>query len=262
MRDNDESFFVDFGSMPQENVTFQQLFEQALTTQQQKKWDDALVLYQNALDKGQNLISSEQASVIYYNMSTIASEKLDFLKAYVWSKKALSLDSHNHFASESLQQFTKKVELPQIAHQISTYQNVEKLSLFGSLDAWLGLSLVFLFLTLSLGFKNLLQQRKNQLALVENKSWAWKTYLALLFFCFTIAGTGFRWNHDRKVFAIITIDKTQIQTASGENKPVIYDAPSGLEVEVLQIQTDYAQVRYAGAFSGWVLKKNIEILSL
>ena len=36
----------------------------------------------------------------------------------------------------------------------------------------------------------------------------------------------------------------------------------GLEVEVLQSNKDYSQIKYPGAFAGWVPTKSIEILSI
>jgi tetratricopeptide (TPR) repeat protein len=261
VRDNAAPFFVDFGSMPQENVTFQQLFNQALAAQQQKNWDEALTLYRSALDNGLSTMHDPQASVIYHNMSTIAYEKSDFFNAYVWSKKAVSLDAYNRAASTSLEQYAKKVEIPQITHQISSFQNLENLVGLGSLDMWLVLSLILLFLTSKFTFGSILQKRKNRMAQLTSQGLNWKPLVSGILFVVAVTGATIRWNFEQKTFAIITAEKTSVQTASGENKPIIYEAQPGIEVEVLQIQQDYAQVRYPGAFSGWVLKKNIEILS-
>ena len=108
--------------MPQDSMTFQQqfpqLFQQGLTPQQEKKWDDAISKYKILLDQGHNAITNEQASVVYHNMAASAYGKSDFLNAYIWSKKAIVLNSNNSFSQNILEQVVKKYQPPQIPHQI------------------------------------------------------------------------------------------------------------------------------------------------
>lgn len=260
-RDNPKEVCVDFGSMPQENVSFQQLFDEALSAQQQKKSDEALKLYQEALDKGQSELNSAQASVIYHNLSTLAYEKSDFLHAYIWSKKALSLNPGNHLAQQSFEQYSKKFEVPKVAHQMTTSHNIQKILKPLPVDFWFVLSLIALFVSLRLFFIYLLQKRKNQIELVSVNSFAWKPLVSFFCLLLILTGTFLRWQSEQTLNAIITAENTGVQTAAGENKPVIFEAQPGTEVEVLQLTQDYVQVRYPGAFSGWVLKKNLEVLS-
>jgi tetratricopeptide (TPR) repeat protein len=247
--------------MPQENVSFQQLFDQALSAQQQKNGDEALKLYQETLDKSQSLLTSAQASVIYHNMSTLAFDKSDFLKAYIWSRKSLALDPSNRIAQQSLEQYSKKFEVPQVAHQISSFQNIQRVVNFVPIDLWFSFAVLFLFLTLNLFYKNFLQRKQSSIDHLSAKSFNWKPLLSFVLLIIFVAGAGLRWNLDQSTKALITTEKTAVQTAAGENKPVIFEAQSGIEVELLQLSGDYAQVRYPGAFSGWVAKKNIEILA-
>lgn len=247
--------------MPQENVSFQQLFDQALSAQQQKNGDEALKLYQESLDKGQSQLSDPQASVIYHNMSTLAFEKSDFLHAYVWSKKAITLDPSNRTAKKTLEIYSKKFETPMIAHQMSTSQNIQIVLEKIPSDLFFVLSLILLFTTLRLFYRYLIQRRQLQIEASTQKPVFWKSAVSFVLLFMFLLATGVRWHIDQISRAIITADKTGIQTAAGENKPVIYEAPVGTEVDVLQVVEDYAQVRYPGAFSGWVPKKNIEFLS-
>lgn len=264
-RDNLKQVRVDFGSMPQENVpknlTVQQLFDQALSAQQQKNSDEALRLYKEALDLGQNNQSVPQISVVYHNMSTIAFEKSDFLHAYTWSKKALALNPGNHMAQQAFSEYAKKFDPPTVARQISATQNLQKGLEKIPVDILFVLCLVLLFTTLHLFFKRILIQRKNQIEMKTESSSSWKIWSSFTALVFVLVLTGIRHDFDTQTRAII-MDKTGIQTAAGENKPIIYEAQSGLEVEVLQLSESYAQIRYPGAFSGWVPLKNLEILSL
>lgn len=251
--------------MPQnngtENLTAQQLFEQALSAQQQKNLDEALKLYQDVLDKGQDSLFSSQLSAIYHNMSTLAFEKSDFLHAYTWSKKALALDSGNHLAQKTFEHYAQKFEAPSVPHQMSTSQNFQKVLQKTSLDVFFVICLILMFATLHLFFKNILAKRKRLIETLPPPSFAWKPLVSFVLLVVFLALTSARWHLDQKITAIIVADKTGIQTAAGEDKPIIFEAPPGLEIEVLQFSDSYAQVRYPGAFSGWVPLKNIEILS-
>ncbi|MBC7420925.1 MAG: hypothetical protein H7328_09365 [Bdellovibrio sp.] len=263
VRDNREILFVDFGSMPQENnVTFSQLFEQGLASQQQKNWDAALDSYQQALDKGLKDMNPNQASAIYHNMSTVAFEKADFLKAYVWSKKAVALNPSNKIAGQSLEQHSKKFEVPQLAHQISSYENLKSALRLTSIDFLSILTLVLFSITLMFTFKNLILSKKNAVENLPRRGFSWVAFVLGLATFVTLFSTIILWNDELTLRGLIIADKTAVQTAPGENKPVIFEVQPGIEVEVIQSQADYVQVRYPGAFSGWIPKKSIEVLSI
>ena len=265
--------FVDFGSMPQESMTFQQqfpqLFQQGLAQQQGKRWDDAISKYKVILDQGQGALTHEQASVVYHNMAASAYEKSDFKNAYIWSKKATSLNSNNAFAQNLLQEVSKKFQPVQIPHQISMVESLQKVGLKNiSFDILLVGFLTFFSIALFLGLKIWLTRKKDQIE-SESLSKQKKQPLASWFsFAIVIAISGIflflaviKWSDLSIPKAIIAVDNTSVQTAAGGNQATIYDASVGLEVDVLKINSDFVQVRYPGAFSGWVAKKNLEILT-
>ena len=264
--------FVDFGSMPQDQMTFQQqfpqLFQQGLADQKDKKWDDAISKYQNLLDQGQNSLTSEQASVIYHNMAASSFEKADFLKSYVWTKKSLSLDSGNDFAKDLLSEVTKKFQPQQVAHQISAFQSAQKAFLKNTTFDFVMITFLVLFaFSFFLGCKTWLNKKQAQLE-GESTSVQQKNPLGLMLafgftfvFTFLMAGTVFlKWKDNQTPKAIVSAEKTAVQTASGGDQATIYDATAGLEVDILKIEANFVQIRYPGAFSGWVDKKNLEIL--
>lgn len=259
--------------MPQDKNAFQQQFntqfQQALALQQEKKWDDAVSKYQSLLDQGLNNLSDEQASALYYNLSAIAYEKGDFLQSYIWSKKSVSLNSENSFAKQISAEILKKYQPVQIPHQISTVESLQKITLKNvSIDILLVGFLVFFGLTIFMALKSLLMKKKNQIE-SENESIQKKYSIAPLisFFSFLIVSCAFlflvviKWTDLSVPKAIVARDNTSVQTASGADQAVIYTASAGLEVDILKIEADYVQIRYPGAFSGWVLKKNLELLS-
>lgn len=260
--------------MPQDSMTFQQQFKQhfqeGLALQQEKKWDDAISKYQSILDEGQGSVTAEQASVVFHNLSTIAFEKGDTVKAYIWSKKSLTLNSENPFAKNLSAEIEKKYQPVQIPHQISTIETLQKVTLKNvSFDFLLVGFLVFFAFSIYLALKTLLARKKNQLE-SESLSVEKKNSIGLILgvssglsvaaiFLFLLV---IKWSDLSIPKAIITTDGTSVQTASGGNQAAIFEAAAGLEVDVLKIEPEYVQIRYPGAFSGWVSKKNLEILTL
>ena len=246
----------------QASVSITQLFDQALALQQQQKWDASLEAYQKLLDQSPKEMGIFQASVVYHNMSTIAYAKGNFLNAYVWSKKSLSLSPNNQLARESFTLYSKKFEVPVIAHQITNLDYFKKFISIFPLDIWLSLSLVLIFTTLWLALKNIFIRKKNQLADNFSNPKKWPTISVAIVTILILSGTYIYYNDVSTLRAIVTAEKAQVQTAPGENKPVIFEAQAGLELEVLNFDQGYYHVRYPGAFSGWVSKKQLEILSL
>ena len=271
--DNEHPLFVDFSSMPQESMTFQQqfpqLFQLGLAQQKEKKWDDAIANYKSILDQGRNGVTPEQGSVVYHNMAVCAFEKSDFVNAYIWSKKATTLNSGNTFAHNLFLESAKKFQPTQVPHQISAVESLQKVALKNvSFDLLLVGFLVFLFFTFYSGLKFWLSRRKDQIeseALSMQKRQpltAWigvslLTALTVVFLFLTIV----KWDDLSLPKALIASENTSVQTAAGGSQATIYDAAPGLEVDVLKIDGDYAQVRYPGAFSGWVAKKNLEVIT-
>ena len=271
--DNEHPLFVDFGSMPQESMTFQQLFPQlfqlGLAQQKEKKWDDAIAKYKSLLDQGRSAITDEQGSVVFHNMAVCAFEKSDFTNAYVWSKKATTLNSGNTFAHNLFIEVSKKFQPAQVPHQISAVESLQKVALKNvSFDPLLAGFLVFLFFAIFSGLKLWLSRKKDQIE-SENLSmqkkqpitaWIGVSLLTLLTAVFLFLAI-IKWDDLSLPKALISAENTSVQTAAGGGQATIYDASVGLEVDVLKIQGEFVQVRYPGAFSGWVAKKNLEIIS-
>ncbi|OFZ28665.1 MAG: hypothetical protein A2622_06140 [Bdellovibrionales bacterium RIFCSPHIGHO2_01_FULL_40_29] len=259
--------------MPQDEMTIQQqfpqLFQQGLADQQNKKWDDALGKYQTLLDQSQNSLTNTQASVVYHNMAVCAFEKVDLAKTYIWSKKAITLNSRNQIAQDFYSEISQKFQPPQVPHQISAIESLQKVALKNvSMDTMIIVSFILLSASFYLGLKNWLIRRQNRLE-AESTSTFKKNPLGLtvgfasmvIFTSLVIFLLAVKWTDFKTPKALIAIDKTLVQTASGGNQAVIYDAGIGLEVDVLKIEADFVQIRFPGAFSGWVKKENLEILT-
>ena len=250
--------------MPQDsssqNIT--DLFGEALSLQQQKKWDEAMVAYNKITVLGLDALSPAQASVVYNNMAVITAQKSDLLNAYIWSRKAFELNPSNSQAKQSFEHFSTQFQIPSLPHQISDFDRVQHFLEKTPIDLWFFASTLSLFLLLFFVAQNVVKSTQNKAKDVfEKLSW-WKAYLTAAFAVFLMAFTFLAYNGHEKITGLVKTDKAAIQTVPGENKPVIFEAQAGLELEVLAEQDSFYQVRYAGAFSGWISKTQIELLSL
>ena len=250
--------------MAQENInSYSQLFEQALAKQQNKEWDSALELYQKILDQGLGQLTPAEGSVVYHNMSLVAHNKSDSMKAFIWSKKSMYLDPSNSSASESFQQFSAQVQIPQLSRQISNIENVKYLVSKASPDILWTLSLVLFLVTIWTCLKKVLETKRSQLAGdFSKKSSHISTYLFATLFIIFLSASMISQSVQKIPKALVIAEKAAVQTAPGENKPVIFEAQAGLEVEVIANEENFVQIKYPGAFSGWVNKSQIEQLSL
>lgn len=250
--------------MPQENQTqnLNDLFGEALALQNEKKWDESLAVYQKILDLGPESLNIAQGSVVYHNMSTIAYDKSDFLKAYIWAKKSLSLNPSNQKAQQSLEIYAKKVEIPNIPHQISNYDNLKKMVNIAPVDFWFILALSLVATTVWKILKRFVSIKQNQAVGNFNKPNAYLVYFLSTLSFISLFAAILSYQESIKTTAIVIAEKAAVQTVPGENKPVIYEVPAGVELEVLAEQNSFFQVRYIGAFSGWVSKSQLELMSL
>ena len=90
----------------------------------------------------------------------------------------------------------------------------------------------------------------------------WPAFVALFFTFAMLSASYVSFQDAYTTRALVIAEKAQVQTAPGENKPIIFELQSGQELEVLNFDQGYFQVRYPGAFSGWIKKTQLEILSL
>jgi len=251
--------------MPQESNTeknFSDLFTAALALQQEKKWDEALTSYGQLLDQSLPHLSAKQAAAIYHNMSAAAYSKNDFLKAYIWSKKAMTLDPSNEQVQNSFLNYSKKVEIPSIPHQISGLDQVKKTISAVPFDIWIIVALAVLLAAVLKVLKHAVQIKKDRLNGNFKKPVWWVEYAIAALAVILAVGTFISYQESEIQHAVIVAEKAAVQTVPGENKPVILEAPAGLEVEVLAANDQYFQVRYPGAFTGWINRSQIELLSL
>lgn len=237
-------------------------FSAALALQQQKKWDESLAAYNKITGQSLDALSPAQASVVYNNMAVIAAQKSDLLNAYIWSRKAFELNPSNTQAKQTFERFSSQFQVPSVPHQVSDFDRLQHFIEKTPVDLWLVSSTLCLLFFFFFVAQNIVKSTQNKAKDVfEKLSW-WKVYLTGVLAIFLMAISFSAYNGHSKITGLVKTDKAAIQTVPGENKPVIFEAQAGLELEVLGQQDSFYQVRYAGAFSGWISKAQLELLSL
>jgi hypothetical protein len=265
VRDNATKKFIEFAIMPQESTSsyttsdIKAAFDSALSLHQEKKWDGATEAYKNLLQNDKFNLSNDQLSVVYQNLAQISFEKSEYLNSYIWSKKSLALNGHNQFAKETLKIVSEKFAPPTVPHEISNFEQFQRVISYTPVDFWWILSVLSFFLLLKLAFNRFLIGRSK--AAGEKNFKSSMIFIFLLFFTLASVCITFARNDLANVkYGLISAEIAKIQTAPGENKTVIFEAKAGLEVEIVKLENEYVQIRSPGAFSGWIQKSQIEIL--
>lgn len=253
--------------------SYQQQFQAGLSALQQKNWDIAIKEFQSALDQGPatNAITPDQAGVIYHNMSLAAKQKGDLLKSYIWARKSVALAPNFKASKENLASLKSKIEQPLVTHDISTYENLQKLGLdYVSYDLLALFTIISALISLYQFFKFILNKKaisQSEDGSIKNLKTAapWIGIIFALFFALFLTLANLRWSDLHTTKGIISIALANLQTAPGKNQAVILQLKAATEVQVLGYSNEnnetYVQVRYPGAFSGWIKKSDLVVLT-
>jgi tetratricopeptide (TPR) repeat protein len=243
------------------------LFNEAISLHQSKKFDAALNAYLKLLDKGQDAsITHEQASTISQNIAVLYMQQNKPELAYVFNKKSLALNPRNTAAEQFAKNSLNNFKVSEIARDISWTEQLNGMGLkYIPFEALAVMTVVFVFLSLKLFFNYLLTQKKN---LLENKtppvlSWSFYGYLMLFILTFSLL-----WAKNSEATlptGMIKSAQASVQTAAGANQAIITEINLGHVVQILQTKEVegiiYAQIKVPGAFSGWIKKTDLEPLN-
>jgi uncharacterized protein YgiM (DUF1202 family) len=244
-----------------------ELFNEAISLHQSKKFDEALNLYLKILDKSQStLITYEQASTVSQNIAVLYMQQNKTELAYVFNKKALALNPRNTAAEQFAKNTLNHFKITEIARDISWTEQLNNIGLkYIPFEALAVVSIIFAFFSLKLFLNFLVTQKKN---LLENKNpvtlnWSFYGYFMLFILTFSLLWAK---NSDANLpKGIIKSAQASVQTAAGANQAIITEINLGHVVQILQTKevdgVVYAQIKVPGAFSGWVKKSDLEPLN-
>jgi tetratricopeptide (TPR) repeat protein len=245
------------------------LFQQALSLQNQKKTDDAIMLYHKLLDLGPEknmILTREQASAASQNLAILYFEKKDSALAYVYNQKALALDERNQSAVEFQKSSKINFQTASIPRDISMLENLNAIGLkYLSIESLVACVAVFLFFTIRNISRFLVNRKKSDLANSHIVKFNLMNYgLILLLFIFSSL-LALKIYDTSELKAIVKSAQISVKTAPGENKPIVTQAEIGTIFSVLKFSNDadltYVQIKFPGAYSGWVKRNELELLN-
>lgn len=249
--------------------TLNEIFHQALSLQNEKKIDDALVAYQKILDQGLSEASDltrEQASVVSQNMSLLYLQKKDPGLAFVYNQKALFLNARNSQAVDFQKQNKNLLQTTSIPREISFFENINSMGLkylsIEILCVMTGLLLILVFKNI---YQFLIDRKKSDLMNSEIVKFKIVNYISIFLLAIFLILLALKMSDDSELKAILKTAAATVQTAPGENQATVTQAEMGTVFKVLKISNDadltYVQIKYPGAYSGWVKRADLELLN-
>jgi tetratricopeptide (TPR) repeat protein len=256
-------------TQPSQNLQIKDAFQQALSLQNEIKTDEAISAYEKILDKGlteASNLSREQASVISQNIALLYFQKKDTQLTYVYNQKSLALDPNNKQASEFQKQNKNLFQTTSIPRDISMTENLNSMGLKYVPTEILFGAVFFLAIYV---FKNILQffvdRKKSDIMNLSIVHFKARNYVFIFLLLATSLLLGLKITDDSVLKVIVRSPSVTVYASAGENQATVTQAEIGTILNVLKMSNDadlaYVQIKYPGAYSGWVKRSDLELLN-
>ena len=231
--------------------SYQQLMQRANTAYQQQQYAEAVALYQQIADAG------NEGSVLYYNLGNAYYKTDDLSHALLWYERALRLDPRNEDIKHNIafvnRQLVDRIEvLPELF--ITRWWNALSKSLTS--NTWSILSIIFC----ALMFLSVV------LLLVARRPWLRSlglatTVLSLLLTVFSIVFAHKEAvRYEKSPDAIVmqpVLNAKSTPNATGNDLFVIHE---GLKVGVTDRLGDWYEIKLPNGEKGWVPAQGVEVI--
>lgn len=249
----------------QPTAEFQQQFQNALSLQQEKKYDEALSAYKSLLEQNPDL-SRDQIADISYNAALTSFNKQSFLESYVYNQKALLLEPRHDQALELATKIKTQFQVKATPHDISLIENLNKAGLqVVPVEALWVLATLFLVIFLRSVFNYFLTRKIEIMENLKFSRFSYKNYFWLVLFLIFSYFSGLKIWEEQIPKALIRSEQASLKTAAGENQATLADLPGGSLVHILRVAKIndilYFQIKYPGGISGWTKKDDLELIS-
>ncbi|MBO4481512.1 MAG: tetratricopeptide repeat protein [Bacteroidales bacterium] len=229
--------------------SYQQLMQRANTAYQQQQYAEAVALYQQIADAG------NEGSVLYYNLGNAYYKTDDLSHALLWYERALRLDPRNEDIKHNIafvnRQLVDRIEvLPELF--ITRWWNALSKSLTS--NTWAILSIIFC----ALMFLSVV------LLLVARRPWLRSLGLATTVLCLLLTVFSIIFAHKEAVRyekfpeAIVmqpVLNAKSTPNATGNDLFVIHE---GLKVGVTDRLNDWLEIKLPNGEKGWVPAQGVE----
>ncbi|MBQ9435678.1 MAG: tetratricopeptide repeat protein [Bacteroidales bacterium] len=231
--------------------SYQQLMQRANTAYQEQHYAEAVALYQQIADAG------NEGSILYYNLGNAYYKTDDLSHALLWYERALRLDPRNEDIKHNIafvnRQLVDRIEvLPELF--ITRWWNAISKSVTS--NTWAMLSIIFC----SLMFLSVV------LLLVGRRPWLRSLGLAssIIFLLLTIFSIIFAHKeavrYEKSPEAIVmqpVLNAKSTPNATGNDLFVIHE---GLKVGVTDRLGDWYEIKLPNGEKGWVPAQGVEVI--
>ena len=231
--------------------SYQQLMQRANTAYQQQQYAEAVALYQQIADAG------NEGSVLYYNLGNAYYKTDDLSHALLWYERALRLDPRNEDIKHNIafvnRQLVDRIEvLPELF--ITRWWNALSKSLTS--NTWAILSIIFC----ALMFLSVV------LLLVARRPWLRSLGMATTVLCLMLTVFSIIFAHKEAVRyekfpeAIVmqpVLNAKSTPNATGNDLFVIHE---GLKVGVTDRLNDWLEIKLPNGEKGWVPAQGVEVI--
>ena len=231
--------------------SYQQLMQRANTAYQEQHYAEAVALYQQIADAG------NEGSILYYNLGNAYYKTDDLSHALLWYERALRLDPRNEDIKHNIafvnRQLVDRIEvLPELF--ITRWWNAISKSVTS--NTWAMLSIIFC----SLMFLSVV------LLLVGRRPWLRSMGLAsaIVFLMMTIFSIIFAHKeavrYEKSPEAIVmqpVLNAKSTPNATGNDLFVIHE---GLKVSVADRLGDWYEIKLPNGEKGWVPAQGVEVI--
>lgn len=231
--------------------SYQQLMQRANTAYQQQQYAEAVALYQQIADAG------NEGSVLYYNLGNAYYKTDDLSHALLWYERALRLDPRNEDIKHNIafvnRQLVDRIEvLPELF--ITRWWNALSKSLTS--NTWAILSIIFC----ALMFLSVV------LLLVARRPWLRSLGMATTVLCLLLTVFSIIFAHKEAVRyekfpeAIVmqpVLNAKSTPNATGNDLFVIHE---GLKVGVTDRLNDWLEIKLPNGEKGWVPAQGVEVI--
>ncbi len=209
-----------------------------------------------------DFIQNTPSSEAYFDLGLVYFETKQLGPAIAHWRKALSLDSHNQGARDSLRSVQKKVEHPELSRQSDSFEILREQVLDQMKIEHIFLLTAFLFTASAWLLINYIGERKKSREQeLPSPRLPWVGGFLFLLFVVSVSLSAAKFYDIAQTRATVLPPKIEVLSAPDAASTALFDLFEGLEVIVQDSQGDFYQVTFPGGMTGWTLKKNLMITS-
>jgi len=232
--------------------TFEKAFEAGVTSYKAKKYEEARLAFNQALEKDPFNVQA------LTNLALVQSQLGQKGWAVALLRKAHNLDPDFSTPKAALDFILPQLDIREIPHEIQLWETIRSNFIVPfSATTFLALSAFSLFASGWLFLGYLGRRREAYRAEKPLPDFPWIPTLISFVFVIVMTLTLLKlWDHEVPRGTVV-LEKIVVYSAPDEKSVALFDLFAGLEVVLNQADDQWIQVTYPGALTGWIPKSSV-----